>query len=168
MLSGMSKHATIVLTPEQRTHLQGLIHAGAAPARMQTRARILLLLDTSQGPAQTGAVIAAALLCHRNTVGNVGRRYARQGLEAALQERSRPGAKPKLTGDIEAKLITLACSDPPEGAARWTLRLLADRLVELGHIESISHVSVGERLKKTRSNPGGSRAGAWAGPAPGS
>jgi len=75
-------------------------------------------------------------------------------LDAALYEKPRPGASPKITGDIEAKLVTLACSDPPLGRSRWTLRLLADTMVELGYIDSISNVAVYQRLKKTNSSPG--------------
>ena len=81
-------------------------------------------------------------------------RFLQEGLEAALGEKARPGRPPKITGEIEAKLTVLVCSQPPEGQARWTLRLLADRLVELGYVESISHMAVGNRLKKTKSNHG--------------
>jgi len=82
-------------------------------------------------------------------------RFLQEGLQTALSEKPHPGRPPKITGEIEAKLTMLACSQPPEGHARWTLRLLADQLVELGYLDSISHVAVGERLKKTRSSPGG-------------
>ncbi len=82
------------------------------------------------------------------------RRYVLEGLEAALYDKPRPGAKPKITGDVEAQLTLLACSTPPEGKARWTLQLLADKLVELQLVESISDVAVMHRLKKTSSNPG--------------
>jgi hypothetical protein len=75
-------------------------------------------------------------------------------VEAALTEKPRPGQPPKITGDIEARLVTLACSNPPEGRARWTLRLLADTMVELGYLDSISNVAVYHALKKTRLNPG--------------
>jgi len=75
-------------------------------------------------------------------------------MESALSEKPRPGQVPKITGDIEAKLIALVCSDPPEGHARWTLRLLASQMVELGHIDSITNVSVYKRLKKMRLNLG--------------
>ena len=81
-------------------------------------------------------------------------------MESALFDKPRPGRKPKITGYIEAKITVLACSDPPEGHTRWTLRLLADRVVELGYLSDISHVAIGERLKKTRSNPGKQSRGA--------
>ena len=154
MLLGMSKHVTVRLTEEQRAHLQGVLRAGSAPARTQTRARVLLHTDRSQGPALPDAAVAAAVLCSRGTVGNVRRRFAAEGLEAALRDRPRPGAKPKITGAVEAHLVTLCCSDLPEGAARWTLRLLADRPVSLGLLESITPAAVHGRLKKTNSSPG--------------
>lgn len=152
----MSKgtHIRIELTDEQRQQLARLTRTGDAPARVQTRARILLLSDRSAGAAKTEAQVAEALLCSHNTVGNVRRRFAQGGLAAALYERPRPGAAPKLTGEAEARLIALACGPPPEGQARWTLRMLADRLVELALVEGISHVAVHQRLKKTRSSPG--------------
>jgi len=150
----MSKHVTVRLTQEQRSHLRGLIHAGDSPARTQTRARILLHTDRSQGQAQTDQAVAAACLCSQGTVGNVRRRFATEGLDAALTDRPLPGAKPKITGEVEAHLVTLACSDPPLGEARWTLRLLADRLVCLGLLESITPAAVHGRLKKTNSSPG--------------
>lgn len=157
----MSKALIVSLTLEQREHLQSLIHAGDAPARTQTRARILLLADRSQTAAQqarqpkrTDVQVAEAVLCSPATVGNVRRRFVHQGLEAALEDKPWPGQPPKITGDIEAHLVTLACSDPPQGEARWTLRLLAGHLVELGLLDSISHVAVGERLKKMNLSPG--------------
>jgi hypothetical protein len=153
----MSKALIVSLNPEQREHLQSLIHAGNAPARTQTRARILLLADRSQEaqqPKRTDAQVADAVLCSPATVGNVRRRFVRQGLQTALEDKPWPGPPPKITGDIEAHLVTLACSDPPQGEARWTLRLLAGHLVELGLLDSISHVAVGERLKKMNLSPG--------------
>ena len=150
----MSKHVTISLCAEEREHLDNLIRTGNTPARVQTRARILLLSDQSQGQRRSEQGIAASLLCCPSTVGNVRRRFAREGLQSALFEKPRPGQVPKITGDIEAQLTVLACSDPPEGKARWTVRLLADKLVEMGCLDTISHVAVHERLKKTRSNPG--------------
>ena len=83
------------------------------------------------------------------TVSNVKRRYLKGGLEQGLHDRPRPGAKPKINGEVEAHLIAMVCSDPPEGKVRWTLRLLADKLVELELVETISHVAVGDALKKT-------------------
>lgn len=156
----MSKPVLVSLADDQRAFLCHLISSGSSPARVQTRARILLLADRSQGHKRTEAEIAGAVLVSKPTVGKTRRRFAlaqadgRDGLEAALFERPRPGQTPKMTGDVEAHLVTLCCSDPPEGAARWTLRLLADRMVALGHLESLSHVTVGERLKKMNLSPG--------------
>jgi putative transposase len=144
----MNKWIPINLTPEQRDELEQLIHIGNAPARTQTRARILLLSDRSQGQKRTDGEVAQAMMCCQRTVVNVRHRFLSGGLDQALYDRPRPGQKPKVTGDIEAKLTMLACSAPPEGAARWTLRLLADRLIELECVEYISHVTVGEVLKK--------------------
>jgi len=148
----MAQH--IYLTETERTDLLQRIKSGQHPARVLSRARILLLLDRSQGQKRKLQEVADAVLVSITTVSNVKRRYLRGGLEAALYDRPRPGAKPKIDGEVEAQLIALACSDPPEGHARWSLRLLADKLVELALVDSISHVAVGNALKKTRSNPG--------------
>src|ERR671926_723458 len=145
----MSKHLPIALTDAQRITLNTLIRSGSAPARTHTRARILLLLDRNQAAPLTDEAIAKALRCHRNTIGNVRRRFVTAGLQAALHDTPLPPRPPrKITGEVEAHLIALACSAPPEGQQRWTLRLLADRLVELGLVDRISHVAVGARLKK--------------------
>lgn len=165
----MSKHRSIYLTGDQRTTLHTLTMAGKAPARTQTRARILLLLDCNQSDPFKDDAVAKALRCHRNTVGNVRRRFVAAGLAAALYNKPLPPRAPKkLTGEVEAHLIALACSTPPEGQQRWTLRLLADRLVDLGLVERISHVAVGARLKKTFLNRGRSRRGAFPQLLPGS
>ena len=161
----MSKHSFVTLTLEQRQQLEAVVHTGQSAARKQTRARILLLLDRSQERRWTDAQIAEALGCHPNTVGNVRRRFVAQGLSATLTDKPMgPTAPKKLTGDLQARITLLACSDPPEGRAHWTLRLLADKAVELGYVQSISHVAIGETLKKTKSSPGGSLAGASASP----
>lgn len=150
----MSQHLPVSLTNQQRQHLNNLIRSGSALARVQTKARILLLADRSQGQRRAHKDVAAATLVCPMTVGRVCRTFAQEGLEAALFDKPRPGREPKITGDIEAQLVTLACSDPPEGKGRWTLQLLADRMVALGYLESISDVAIGKRLKKTRSSPG--------------
>ncbi len=149
-----SKHIRICLTDTERTQLETLITRGNAPARTQTRARILLLSDRNVGAPKTEAAIASALLCNKNTVGNIRRRCAEAGVDAALVDKPRPGAVPKLDGAAEAKITLLACSTPPLGKARWTLRLLASQAIELGYVDSISHVTIGERLKKTNWHPG--------------
>jgi transposase len=143
-----------MLSAQERTHLEGLLRRGAAPARVQTRARVLLLSDRSRGEQRTDEEVAAAVLTSASTAKRTRWRFLQEGLEAALAEKPRPGRPPKITGEVEAKLTLLACSQPPEGHRRWTLRLLADRLVELGYVDSISHMAVGNRLKKTKSSPG--------------
>lgn len=159
----MNKHTTIHLTADERQHLQTLLHRGVHSAKEMTRARILLLADRSQGKRHSDAFIAHALACHKNTVGNIRRRFGKEGLQSALQDKARPGPEPsKLTGEVEAALTLLACSAPPQGHARWTVRLLAERMVALEYVDSLSKESVRLALKKTRSHPGGSSAGASA------
>jgi len=99
-------------------------------------------------------------MCSPSTVANVRRRFNREGLRAALYDKPRPGQKPKVTGEVEAQLMVLACSKPPPGHARWTLRLLAEQMVELEIVDSISHVTVGQVLKKTKSSRGVAARGA--------
>ncbi len=154
MLLAMSKHVNVELTAEQRAHLEQLIRAGSGLARTQTKARILLLTDRNQTQPRSDAEIAAALQVSKPTIVRTRRRCVLEGLDAALYDKPRPGATPKITGEVEAQLTLLACSTPPEGKARWTLQLLADKLVELKLVESISDVAVMHRLKKTNSNPG--------------
>ena len=150
----MKTQIPLYLNPDQRAHLEQLIRSGQAPARTQTRARILLLTDRSTAEARTDEAVVAALLCSKATVGNVRRRFLQEGMEAALYDKPRPGRQPKITGDIEAQITLLACSNPPEGQGRWTMRLLADQVVEVGLLETIHHTTIWERMKKTRSSPG--------------
>lgn len=144
----MSKQQHVYLATEQRQELEEMIHKGESSARAQTRARILLLSDRSQGGKRSQAEVAEAVMCNATTVGNIRRRFGREGLVAALSEKPRPGKAPKVTGEVEAHLVALTCSEPPQGHVRWTLRLLANRLVELEQVESISHVAVRDVLKK--------------------
>ena len=151
----MNTPTRIELTSKQRKQLEQLIRAGRASARQLARARILLLSDNSRpGRWQSAPAVARALWVHANTVRNVRRRFVREGLEAALAERPRTGAPPKLTGEIEAQLTTLACGPVPAGHTRWTLRLLADKLVELRLLERVDPSTVRLWLKKTPSSPG--------------
>ena len=142
------------LSAEQRSHLEKMINSGHDSARVLARARILLLTDRNLGGRRTDNEVAEAVMVCTATVLLTRKEFALHGLESTIYDKPRPGAAPKITGDIEAKITMLACSDPPEGHARWTLRLLADRSVKLGYIDSISHVAIGNRLKKTVSNPG--------------
>lgn len=150
----MRQQLRVDLEPDERVKLLHLVDRGTCAARTLTRARILLMADRSMGERQTYQVIGKVLHCDTDRISRICRRYVLEGLEAALHERPRSGAPPKITGGIEAKLVMLACSDPPDGRKRWTLRLLAEQMVFLGHVDSISNVTVYQRLKKTRSNPG--------------
>lgn len=144
----MSKRVTLSLTDEQRTELNQLTRSGMVAARTLTRARVLLLADRSQGEKRTNKAVAEAVGVHPVTVCLLLHRFDAEGLKATLYDKPRPGQTPKITGDIEAQLVTLCCSDPPKGAARWTLRLLANKIVAQSSLGSLSHVAVGDRLKK--------------------
>jgi transposase len=146
----MSKPLQVKLTAEDRKALERMVRGGSNRVRVIKRAQILLLADVEGPKPRKQGEIVAALGTSVTTVSATGRRYAQQGLAAALGEKPRPGREPKLTGAVEAQLVVLACSDPPAGQARWTLRLLAGELVRLEHVESISHTAVGNALKKTR------------------
>lgn len=146
----MPKKKYIVnLTDEERLTLEKMLRGGKTGARKLTRARILLLADAGQ----TDAEIAAALRAGNSTVERTRQRFVEEGLEC-LNEHARHGAKPKLSDKQEAHLIALACSDAPEGHARWTLRLLAGKIVELGFADSIARETVRQRLKKKKSSRG--------------
>jgi len=144
----MTQKYHVHLSKEDRQELETLIHSGGSSARTQTRARILLLSDENQKKKKGTKEIASALLCSLPTITNIRKKFVEAGLENALYDKVRPGATPKITGEIEAQLTMLACSTPPEGKARWTLQMLADKLVELKLVDSISDVAVMHRLKK--------------------
>ncbi len=162
----MSTHIPLYLKPEQRLALENLLKSGHPAARTQTRARILLLTDRSLGEARTDDQVAHVLLCSAATVAQVRKRFLKEGVDAALYDKPRPGPAPKFTGAMEAQLTVLACSDPPEGQARWTVSLLTDKVVELEIIDQISRSTIGERLKKTNLSPGKSNPGSSASPRP--
>lgn len=138
----------IQLSDEECRSLTTLFRTGRGVNRLQTRARILDLLHREVTPPE----IASTLSCGIATVYNVKRRYLAEGLEAALSDKPRCGAPRRISGHARARITALACSKAPEGHARWSLRLLADRAVELGFCESISHNAVKEILKKTLSS----------------
>lgn len=138
----------VTLTEAERQELERLIRSGESSARTQTRARILLLTDENQKKKIGTEEIASVLMCSLPTITAIRRKFFEGGLDNALYDKARPGAIPKITGEIEAQLTLLACSAPPEGKARWTLQLLADKLVELKLVDSISDVAVMKRLKK--------------------
>jgi putative transposase len=142
------KAQPVSLTDDERSFLTTLTKRGATPAKVQTRARILLLLHRGRTPDE----VASALAVGAATVFNVKRRYLRDGLAAALYDKPRSGKPARISGAARAKITALACSAAPEGHARWTLRLLADKAAELGLVEAISHNTVKEVLKKTASS----------------
>ena len=144
------------LTAGDRRQLERLVSSGKHPARVLTRARILLRSDAGAGgPGWDDARVAEALECGDRTVARVRRRYAEGGLDAALHSKRPTGRQyRKLDGKQEARLVALACSEPPAGQARWTMKLLADRLVELAVVESIDPATVWRTLKKTTSSRG--------------
>ncbi len=151
----------ITLTPEERAGLEQLVAVGKAAARKLTHARILLLADTA-GEERTDQEIADALGTSIPTIARVRQRFVTQGIIAAVSPRPQPPRpdKVKIKGNVEQELIRVACSDPPQGRCRWTLCLLADELVALGLVAAVSHETVRQALKKTRSGPGLSRPGA--------
>jgi len=148
----MNKKYRVRLTEQERNHLEKLIRKGKAHVRKLTYARILLKAD-GDGPAWTDERIADALEVSVATVARERKRYCEEGLEIALMPK-KPGLPRRrvLDGRAEAHLLALACSDPPEGRERWSMRLLADRMVELGHVEALSYETVRRTLKKTSSN----------------
>jgi transposase len=142
----MRRTQQIQLTEDERAELKKLVSSGKTQARVQTRARIILM-GAKAGREGANQTIADALGVSWRTVIRIKSRFREEGL-AAIQEHSRPGRPPRITGDIESKLVMLACSQPPQGRGRWTLQLLADKMVELGYIDTISDVGVMKRLKK--------------------
>ena len=153
------KKYIVRLTEDERERLRALTRKGKAAAYKIKHANILLNAN-ADGSAWTDKRIAEAVGCHVRTVENVRRRCVLEGLEAALQrkEQARPRRERKLDGDGEARLIALACSEPPEGRDRWTLQLLAEGLVRLKVVDSICAQTVRRTLKKTSSNPTASSA----------
>lgn len=148
----MPKKTYIVeLTSEERNQLKRLINIGRTAAYKQRHARILLLADKgAKRPAMKDDNIAKAVSCGRVTVERVRKRFVEEGLQEALaRHKSRRQYQRKLDGKGEAHLIALACGEPPEGQKRWTLRLLADRMVALEYVDCLSYQTVRRTLKKT-------------------
>lgn len=152
----MRKRYVVTLTDAERESLQRLIAAGTAPARKLTDARILLKADQSPaGPGWVDAAIVEAVEVSQPTISRVRKQSVEEGLEAALNRRApRRVYERKLDGEQEARLSAVTCGEPPAGQVRWTMRLLADKLVELAVVESISYQTVRRTLKKTHSSPG--------------
>ena len=146
------KKYIVRLSGEERKSLKSLVSSGKGPARMFTRARILLKANVGKdGPGWPDEKIADALDVTIQTIERIRKQLVEEGLEAVLRRRKyvQKVSRKKLDGDAEAHLIALACADAPEGYTRWSLRLLADKMVELGYVESISHEAVRRVLKKT-------------------
>ena len=142
----MKRVHVVKLTGDEQDELKQYLRKGKSSARSQTRARTLLLSDEGLEDDE----IVETLKVSKSTVSRIRKRYCEGGLDFALHEMPRSGAPPKIDSRVEAQLTLLACSDPPEGRSRWTVRLLADRLVELEVVESISHMSVQRLLKKMK------------------
>jgi transposase len=138
------------LTKEDREYLNQFIRSGKALARSLTRARILLMADEGYSNKE----IVDVLKTTRPTVNRIRKRYYQEGLDSAINDKPRSGAPPKIDGTIEAQVTLLACSEPPEGRSSWTLQLIADKLVELEAIDSISAMSIQRILKKVRPSRG--------------
>lgn len=151
------KKYIINLTNEERETLLQMTRKGVSKARRMKRAMILLKASEGLSDPQIMAVLNVSRPC----VERIRKRFFEDGLERALNEDPRPGQKRKIDGRGEAQLVATACSKAPEGHEHWTLRMLAGKVVELGLTESISHETIRRILKKTKSNPGRKRCGAY-------
>jgi transposase len=149
------KKYLVKLAPEERAELEALIRGGRGSVRRLKRVLVLLAADDGD----KDEVIAEKVRVHTGTVSRIRQRFAEEGLGAALSERPRPGKAPLLAGPQEAHLLALACSPAPTGHAKWTVRLLADRLVELDLVEAVSHQTIWRALKRGMSNPGNASSG---------
>lgn len=158
---GRKAKYVVRLQPEERQHLRDLVRTGRRPAAALTHARILLQADAGDaGPGRDDAAVAAATESSPSTVSRVRQAFVERGLGAALDRKKPTGRQyRKLDGAQEAKLVAIACSRPPAGHSRWTLQLLADRLVELEVIDAISPECVRTTLKKTRCSRGARSSG---------
>ena len=155
----MGRHATykVTLTQEERAQLKSISSKGKNTARRVLFARALLLLDEGEFAEERWKVdaVATAVGMSDRTLEHLKKRFVEEGLDEALErkEREKPSRKIKFGGDFEARLTKLACSAPPEGRTRWTIRLLRDRLVELQIVDTVSTMTVWNVLKKTNSRP---------------
>ena len=151
----MRKKFIVDLTSKERKYLQQLVKKGKVAGYKIRHAQMLLKADQSPyGPGWPDERIAEAFGSHIETARRLRQRFVEEGLDAALQRKKRQNYRRKLDGDAQAHLIAIACSQPPQGRSRWTLRLLADRLVELSVVDSVSHMTVSRTLKKTSLSPG--------------
>jgi hypothetical protein len=154
-MTDMDKYR-VTLTAVERADLEQLVSSGKAAARKLTHARILLLADDSLGEERPDEQIVAALGASLRTVSRVRQQLVTQGVDVAILRRRQPPRpdKIRIKGDVEQRLIELACSDPPKGRCHWTLQLLADELVVLGLVSKVSTETVRQALKKTTSSRG--------------
>lgn len=145
----------VSLSATERGQLTKLVKSGKMSARSILRAHILLAMDKNGKKPMTVQEAAIAFNTSSTTVQKVRTSYSERGLESTVNRKKResPPVPAKVTGDVEARIIAMACGEPPKGYAKWTLRLLADRSVKMGYIDSISHTQVGRILKKTNINP---------------
>jgi transposase len=151
------KKYIVRLSQEERATLKKFLTSGRGPGRMFARVRILLKADQSdEGPSWPDEKISEAFDVTVQTIEKVRKQLVEEGFEAVLSRRpyTQKVSRKKIDGDVEARLVALCCSDPPNGRVRWTLRLLADKVVELGYVESISYEAVRQTLKKTNLNLG--------------
>jgi hypothetical protein len=151
------KKYIVRLTKQERQTLMQFVSSGKRPAQLFTRARILLKADQGEdGPGWSDLEISQALDITVQTVERIRMQLVREGFDAVLkrQEYTQKVSRRRLDGDAEAYLVALSCSKPPKGRSDWSLRLLADRMVELGYAESVSYETVRKTLKKTKSSPG--------------
>ncbi len=160
----MAKKYYVTLNDEEREYLNGLIQRGKVAGYRIKHAQMLLKLDEipqNEGWSQEkiGEAYGAAIM----TVSGIAKRYVLEGMEAALGRKEQENRYRKIDGDIEAKIVAIACSEAPEGRERWTLQLIADEMVRLGIVESLSHTAVADTLKKTNFSLGARRNGAYPG-----
>lgn len=151
--TAMKKRYVVRLDAEERARLEQFVRKGKKAAYKIRHANVLLMADAA-GPAWTDAKITEALGVSHGQIEHLRRRFVEEGLDACLERKKQehPSIEPMFDGDKEAKLMALACSKPPEGQGRWSLRLLADRAVELRIVEATSHETVRRALKKMRSS----------------
>ncbi len=144
------KKYVVHLTDQERLELTKIIKTGTSPSKVINRANILLASDSSSGKPFTVAETAERLNTTPTTVQTVRTAFANYGLHGALYRKKRetPPVPPKVDGNLEAYIISICCSEPPQGYERWTLRLIADKCVELGYVDSLSHMTVKRTLKK--------------------
>ena len=144
----------VELNEEEKKQLKQIVSKGKAPAKKIIRSNILLATNDKREPKITMREVAEIYGVSTTTVNEVRKSYAERGIEGTINRKKRdtPPVAAKITGEIEAKIIALSCSEPPAGYNRWTLRLLTSRVVELGYIESIGRTSVNEVLKKMNSS----------------